>query len=252
MGGLIAAAYGLLVYVLFLGTLLYTIAFVGNLPLVPKTIDSGEPATLPGALIVNTLLLGLFAVQHSVMARQGFKRWWTRLVPPSVERSTYVLATVLVLVAMLAFWQPMPQTVWQLEHPVAVAAVEGLFWAGWGIVLLSTFLINHWELFGVQQVYHRLRGTTPAEPKFATPLLYRYVRHPIYLGFLLAFWAAPEMSRGHLLFAVATTGYVLIGASLEERDLIRHFGEQYRAYRRQVGMLLPLPRRGMAGRRSSQ
>jgi protein-S-isoprenylcysteine O-methyltransferase Ste14 len=245
MGGIAAVLYGGLVYLVFLGTFLYAAAFVGNLP-VPKTIDSGEPGPLAVALLVDTLLLGLFAIQHSVMARPAFKRWWTKLVPSSVERTTYVLLASLALLLLYWQWRPLPEVVWSVTNPAGELALQTVFWIGWGLVLLSTFLINHFELFGLRQVIAELRGETLPPPVFKTPLLYKKVRHPIYLGFLLAFWAAPIMTVGHLLFAVATTGYILIGIYLEERDLIALFGDQYRRYRQQVGMLIPLPGRKAA------
>ena len=242
MGGIASVLYGALTYMLFLGTFLYAIAFVGNLP-APKTIDSGDAGPLLPALIINTLLLGLFAIQHSVMARPAFKRWWTRLVPHAVERTTYVLLASLALLLLYWQWRPMPQPIWSVTSPVNLAIIQTVFWLGWSIVLISTFLINHFELFGLRQVYARLRGQTLPEPVFRTPFFYKRVRHPIYLGFLLAFWATPSMTAGHLLFAIATSGYILIGIYLEERDLIAMFGDQYRRYREQVSMLIPLPGR---------
>ena len=239
MGAFLSLLYGVLVYVLFLGTFAYAIAFIGNVA-VPKTIDGGASASLAEALVVNLLLLGLFAVQHSVMARRGFKRWWTRVVPPAVERSTYVLAATLALALLLWQWRPIPQPiVWKVESTAGADLLWVVFWVGWAVLLLSTFLLNHFELFGLRQVFARLAGHEIPEPEFRTPLLYRYVRHPIYLGFVLGFWAAPVMTAGHLLFAAGATGYILVGIWFEERDLVAQFGEQYRRYRAQVGMLLP-------------
>jgi protein-S-isoprenylcysteine O-methyltransferase Ste14 len=239
MGAFLSMLYGLVVYVFFLGTFAYAIAFVGNV-FVPKSIDTGAPVPLAEALVVNLLLLGLFAVQHSVMARRSFKRWWTRTVPPAVERSTYVLAASLALALLLWQWRPISEPVlWNVEGTAAAHMLWAVFWLGWTILLVSTFLINHFELFGLHQVFARLAGRALPEPEFRTPFLYRYVRHPIYLGFVLGFWAAPVMTAGHLLFAAGATGYILVGIWFEERDLVAQFGERYRRYREQVGMLLP-------------
>ena len=234
--------YGVLVYLSSFLTLLSTIAFTGNLP-VPKAIDTGATASSPAAFAIDLLLLGLFAVQHSVMARPAFKRAWTRLVPQSVERSTYVLLASVTLLLLYWQWRPIAGIVWSATNPTAVLALQAIFWGGWGLVLLSTFLINHFELFGLQQVYARLRGRPLPPAEFKTPSLYRWVRHPLYLGLLLAFWATPTMTLGHLLFAVGNTGYILVGLSLEERDLLAEFGDKYRRYQEQVSALVPLPRR---------
>ena len=247
MSRILVALYGTVSYVVFLASFLYAIAWLGNF-LVPKTIDSGAPAALAEAMLVNLGLLTAFALQHSIMARPGFKRWWTRIVPPAVERSTFVLAATAALALLMWQWRPIAQPViWTIENSTAVLAIQAVFWLGWAVLLISTFLINHFELFGLRQVYARLTGRPVPEPEFRTPLFYGHVRHPIYLGFLLGFWAAPVMTAGHLLFAIATTGYILIGIWFEERDLIAQFGERYRAYRRQVGMLIPLPRRKSKG-----
>jgi methanethiol S-methyltransferase len=245
MAGFASVLYGALAYLLFLGTILYAIAFVGNLP-VPKTIDSGEAGPFVPALIINTLLLGLFAIQHSVMARPGFKRWWTKVVPEPVERATYVLFASLAVILLFWQWRPMPEPIWSVTNPAGVMILHAIFWTGWTVLFISTFLINHFELFGLRQVYARLRGQALPAPVFRTPFFYKRVRHPIYLGFLLAFWATPSMTAGHLLFAIATSGYILIGIYLEERDLIALFGDQYRRYREQVSMLVPLPGRKAA------
>jgi len=239
MGAILSLGYGLVAYVSFLGTFLYAIGFIGNV-FVPKSIDTGTVAPLAEALIVNLLLLGLFAVQHSVMARRSFKEWWTRFVPPAVERSTFVLASSLVLALLLWQWRPIPvPIVWSIQSAAGMELIMAVFWLGWALLLFSSFLINHFELFGVLQVVARIAGRETPEPEFRTPLVYRYVRHPLYLGFLLGFWAAPVMTAGHLLFSIGCTGYILIGIWFDERDLIALFGEQYRRYRNQVGMLLP-------------
>lgn len=241
--GFIAAVYGVVSYIVFLGSFLYAIGFVGDF-LVPRTIDSGPGAPFTEALVIDLLLLGAFAVQHSVMARPGFKAVWTRLVPTSIERSTYVLISSLLLALICWQWRPIPATLWDLSaSPLAAGSVTGIFWLGWLVLLLATFMVNHFDLFGLRQVYLRMRGLEYSPPRFTQRALYKLVRHPIMLGFLIAFWAAPRMSIGHCLFAVAATGYILVGIALEERDLVRAHGEQYRAYRSRVPMLLPLGNR---------
>lgn len=219
--------------------MLYFIGFSGNL-LVPKSVDIGAGAPWAEALGIDLLLLGLFGIQHSVMARRGFKRWWTRVVPPAVERSTYLLATCIVLTLMFRFWVPIAAPiVWRVEDRAGVALLWGLFGLGWLMVLVSTFLIDHFELFGLQQVFARLKGRALPEVRFATPLLYRFVRHPLYAGLLLSFWSVPLMTFGRLVFALGSSAYILIGIAFEERDLLQQFGERYRRYRAEVGMLLP-------------
>jgi len=238
MSRLIAFLYGLVSYAIFFVTFLYAIGFVSGL-VVPKTIDSGMTVSMTEALIVNLLLMSLFAIQHSVMARRQFKQWWTQFVPKSVERSTYVLLASLALVLLFWQWRPIPAVVWQITDPQVAMAITALSFLGWLIVLTSTFLINHFELFGLHQVANNLAGREMPAPRFRTPLYYKFVRHPIYLGFIIAFWAAPTMTAGHLLFAAVTTAYIFVGIWLEERDLVDLFGDDYRRYRDRVSMLLP-------------
>jgi protein-S-isoprenylcysteine O-methyltransferase Ste14 len=233
-----AFLYGLVAYLVFFVSFLYAIGFVSGL-VVPKTIDSGEATPGAGAFIVNILLMSVFAVQHSVMARRQFKQWWTQYVPKSVERSTYVLFASLALILLFWYWRPIPTVVWQIDNPQIAIAITGLSMVGWLIVLTSTFLINHFELFGLHQVANNLAGRPMPAPRFRTPLFYKFVRHPIYLGFIIAFWAAPTMTIGHLLFAAVTTAYILVGILLEERDLVDLFGDDYRRYKNRVSMLVP-------------
>lgn len=230
--------YGLVSYVFFLVTLLYAIGFVTGI-VVPKTIDGGAVVPVLEALVVNLALLTLFAVQHSVMARQGFKRWWTTIIPASAERPTYVLLATAALALLLWQWRPLPDIVWQVSNPQVANGLLGLSLFGWLLVVLSTFMINHFELFGLYQVVMNLLGKAIPPAHFKTPGLYKLVRHPIYLGFIIAFWATPVMTYGHLLFAAVTTAYILVGIMLEERDLVEIFGDDYRRYRERVSMLIP-------------
>jgi len=234
-------AYGLICYAVFFATYLYAVGFVGNL-LVPRTIDGPPRGSLVAGVVVDILLLLAFASQHSVMARSAFKRWLTRTIPQAAERSTYVLASSLALIALFVFWRPLGGVVWSVQDPIAVAVLYGLFAAGWLLVLVSTFLINHFDLFGLRQVFYYLIDWPYRPIGFRTPGLYRYVRHPLYVGWLFAFWATPTMTATHLLFAVATTAYILIAIQLEERDLIAQLGEAYREYRERVPMLIPFTR----------
>jgi methanethiol S-methyltransferase len=229
--------YAIVSYAVFLVSFLYALAFVGNY-LVPKSIDVGGPTNLTEALIVNVLLLGLFAIQHSVMARPAFKRWSAKILPAACQRSTYVLLSSLIFLLLFWQWRPIPTPVWRADG-IAAGLLIGIYWLGWSIVLASTFMIDHFDLSGLRQAFFALRGAEMPAQSFRTPLLYKIVRHPLMLGFLLAFWATPEMTAGHLLFAIMSTAYILVGLQFEERDLIAAFGATYQEYRHRVPMLLP-------------
>ena len=238
MGPFIAFLYGLASYAAFFAVILYGIGFVSGL-VVPKTIDIGAALPMGQAIIIDLLLMTVFAIQHSTMARKQFKRWWTQFVPKTVERSTYVLASSLALALLFWQWRPIPSVVWAIDNPKVAMALTSLSLVGWLIVFTSTFLINHFELFGLHQVVSNLAGRPMPQPRFRAPLYYQFVRHPIYLGFVIAFWVAPVMTIGHLLFAAVTTAYIFVGIQLEERDLIELFGDEYRRYRNRVSMLVP-------------
>ena len=241
VGRICVFVYGVIAYVIFLGSFLYAIGFVGNW-IVPKSIDSGDEVSFAASLLVNLLLLSLFAGQHSGMARPAFKQWWTKIIPQPVERSTYVLLTSLLLFLLFWQWRPLPQVVWSVNNAVGAVVLQSTFCLGWMVVLTATFMIDHFDLFGLKQTYCYLSNKTQASAPFRTPLLYRYVRHPIMLGFVIAFWATPTMTVGHLLFAAVTTAYILIAIQLEERDLVNVHGDDYRGYQQRTSMLLPWPR----------
>ena len=241
MNRITAFIYGTLCYVVFLATFLYGVAFLGNIGL-SRTIDGEATSPFWLAMMINTLLLGLFAVQHSVMARPAFKRWWTRFIPKPVERSTYVLFSSIALLLLFYSWQPMGGTIWEVRDPILRGTIHGLFAGGWLLLLAATFLINHFDLFGMRQVWLYLKGEPYTPLKFATPGLYRYVRHPLYVGWLLTFWATPMMTAAHLVFAIATSAYILIAIRWEERDLVDAHGPAYAQYRQEVPMLIPAVR----------
>ena len=230
--------YGIFSYVIFLGVFVYSIAFLGNF-YIPNSIDAAPTMAFWPALAINLGLLGLFAVQHSVMARPAFKRAWTKIVPEAAERSTYVLFSNLAMIALFLFWQPMGGSVWTVEAEPWRAAIIGVYFLGWGVLFYATWLINHFDLFGLRQIWYHFRGTTPPEMTFKVPGMHKWVRHPIYVGWLIIFWATPTMTVAHLVFAVMTTAYILIAIQLEEKDLVDEFGDDYRAYQKDVGMLLP-------------
>jgi protein-S-isoprenylcysteine O-methyltransferase Ste14 len=232
-------AYGVVCYALFLAVFLYSIAFIGNFGVVPTTLDSPRPGPIGTALAVDLALLSLFALQHSGMARPGFKRVFTRIVPEAAERSTYVLLSSICLALLYAFWQPIGGTVWEVTSPGARLALWALYFAGWGLVLYATFLIDHFDLFGLRQVWLALRGRPSMHDPFRTPSLYRHVRHPLYVGWFIVFWAAPVMSVGHLVLALVTTAYILVAVVLEERDLVARFGDTYRRYQESTPKFLP-------------
>jgi len=238
MGRIIAFLYGLVSYLIFLGSFLYAIAFIGDF-WAPKTINSGETGSLITAIIIDAILLSLFAIQHSGMARPAFKRWWTKIIPKPVERSTYVLFASLILILMFWQWRPLNMVIWDIQAQAARATIWSFYGVGWFIVLSGTHMISHAHLFGLKQVYEHLTGEKPSGPKFMKPGYYKFVRHPLMLGFFIAFWATPAMTLGHLLFSFATTGYILIALRFEEHDLIKQFGEKYRKYREEVPMFIP-------------
>jgi protein-S-isoprenylcysteine O-methyltransferase Ste14 len=240
MSRALSLLFAILCYGIFFATFLYLIGFVAGVSMFPKTVDNPISAMSTGAAVITDIaLIALFGVQHSVMARQGFKRAWTRIIPRHLERSVYVLITSVTLMVLYLFWQPIDGTIWNVRNPIASDLLWVVFWSGWAIVLISTFLINHFELFGLQQAWFHARGRHEQAPRMSEPLLYRFVRHPMMVGFFFALWATPEMSAGHLLLAAGLSVYILIALHYEERDLVGLFGADYENYRSRVGMLLP-------------
>lgn len=242
MGRVLIFLYGMVAYMVFFVTFTYMIGFVGGF-VVPKTIDSGIEASLASALTVNLVLIALFAIQHTIMARPGFKKWWTRIIPASAERSTFVLVTSLLLALLFWQWRPMAGVIWEIENIPGRFAMWALFCAGWVLVFLSSFVINHFDLFGLRQVFLHLRGKAYTHLNFKVFSLYRFVRHPLMTGFLLAMWATPRMTVSHLVFTLGMTVYILMGIRFEERDLVRFHGRAYQEYRKKVPMLVPSLRR---------
>lgn len=239
MKKLLVVVYGIICYAIFLGTFLYAIGFVGDF-FVPKTIDNGNPATTFSAVLINVVLLSVFALQHSIMARPAFKEWWTKIIAPEIERSTYVLLASLALILMFWQWHSFNTVIWEASNPIAKYGLTALYFTGWVIVLLATFMINHFDLFGLKQVFYHFKNKPADDPEFKTNWLYRIVRHPIMLGFLIAFWATPVMTLGHLIFTVTTTAYILVAINfLEEKDLEKSIGEKYIEYKQKVPMLIP-------------
>jgi protein-S-isoprenylcysteine O-methyltransferase Ste14 len=250
MGRVISFFCGIIAHTGFVGVFLYLIGFLGNFA-VPKSIDSGQTEPFGQALLINFILLGIFGIQHSVMARQGFKRWWTKIVPPHIERTTYVLISDLLVVLLLWQWRPMTGVVWDVEHTLGRLALWGLFGAGWLIVVLASFMTDHFDLSGTRQVYLHLRGRDYSPLKLKATGFYKYMRHPLMLGWITAFWSTPHMTVGHLVFAVGTTTYILIAIPIEERDLVRFHGKAYENYRRQVPVLIPFKVLKLGGSRRS-
>lgn len=242
MGRIFSFLYGVLAHLGFLVAFLYLIGFLGNF-VVPKSIDSGQAGPVGQALLINVILIAIFGIPHSIMARPGFKQWWTRFVPQHIERSTYVMISNLFVALLMWQWQPMVGVIWNVEHPVGASVLWGLFGIGWVMIVLTSFVINHFDLFGLRQVYLHLRGMEYTPLEFKAKWIYKYIRHPLMLGWIIAFWSTPQMSAGHLVFAVGTTVYILIAIQFEEKDLVKFHGEDYENYRRNVSMLLPLKKK---------